>query len=149
MSKEISNYLIQGNVAYQPESVRGKSARNNVIHFPGNPCAIDSQQRYDDEHRAHLNNLNKQSFDVSGISSTNRFETSEHNRVQHRLSAYSAAYPLNGARVKSMLDSSEMYCSLKYESLAGINFGTLSKRGVALWFALGIAIAFATIAIGM
>lgn len=51
---------------------------------------------------------------------------------------------INNARIQSILDRSEMYCSLKNESLAGVAFDNRNDRSAHMLYAVLLAIAVIT-----
>ena len=120
MNNQFSTYRTNGNTAYQPERKLYSPQPGRVIAFPGNPTAVsNTQTALPLRTQAPAQHYANSPQNARGGMSRH----AAHNRFAH------------------VLSTSEMFCSLKYESLAGVKHNVFTKSQMVLCFTVCVAIA--------
>ncbi len=129
MSNQTSLYPTNGNVAYQPTAAP-KRNQAVIIAFPGNASQAPQKR--------------KRSGSSPEIRTTSPAHAAKAPQANTRKAAGS-----KDSRLQDLLFSSEMYCSLKFESLSGVKIGQFSSFQIAGCFAICIALSAVALVMGM
>ena len=133
MANQTFSYRTNGSTAYKPERRANDVVRGRIIIFPGAQTVQRKEATATARTHGYAKNLRPQHEASAKPIGTNEAKRT----VTH------------SSRFAHLLSTSEMYCSLKTESLAGVKLNAFTKAQTAGLFAIGAVLAAIALILGM